>query len=416
MSRVILHSDCNAFYASVECCLNPSLQGKAVAVCGDAEARHGIVLAKNEAAKAFGVKTGEAIWQAKKKCPHLVTVNAQFARYLEFSERVRAIYADYTNQIEPFGLDEAWLDVTGSQRLFGSGMRIAGEIQRRVKKEIGITVSIGVSYNKVFAKLGSDYKKPDAITLITKENYRSLLWPLPADALLYVGKASKAKLASLGIYTIGELAASRLDMLQKNLGKWGNWLYSAANGMEHSPVLPYEYIRPPQWIGNSTTTVRDLQTLQDAKIVFSALADSVGRRMRKHSLCCRTVCISVRDRSLATYTRQIRLPAPTCITADIFHAAFSLFCKNHEGKQAVRALGLRVGDFLPVKAGIQLSLFEQEEKQRMRCERLQYTADGLKDRYGSSVLFPALHLVDQQLSGFTHEGLCSVQCEDSHSG
>lgn len=415
MSRVILHSDCNAFYASVECCLHPSLQGKAVAVCGDAEARHGIVLAKNEAAKASGVKTGETIWQAKKKCPHLVTVNAQFARYLEFSEKVRAIYADYTNQVEPFGLDEAWLDVTGSQHLFGNGMRIAGEIRRRVKKEVGITVSIGVSYNKVFAKLGSDYKKPDAVTLITKENYRSLLWPLPVDALLYVGKAFKEKLARLGIYTIGELAACRLNILQKNLGKWGNWLYLAANGMEHAPVLSHKFIRPPQWIGNSTTTVRDLQTMQDIKIVFSALADSVGRRMRRHRLCCRTVCIHVRDCAFTTYTRQIRLSVPTCMTVDIFHTAFSLFCENHKGKRAVRALGLRVGDFLPVETGRQLSLFEQEEQQRTRCERLQCVADTLKDRYGSGVLFPALHLVDQRLSGFAHEGLSSVQCKDSKS-
>lgn len=245
LSRTILHSDCNAFYASVECLINPRLQSYCVAVCGDVQARHGIILAKNQNAKEFGVKTGEPIWMAKKKCPQLVTVQADFARYLEFAKRVREIYLEYTDRVEPFGLDEAWLDVTGSARLFGSGKAIAEEIRRRVREEIGITVSIGVSFNKIFAKLGSDYQKPDAVTVISRDNFREIVWPLPSGELLYVGPATKKKLAAMGIYTIGDVARCRQELLRGNLGKWGDWLYTFANGWTPPPSpATAKYRRP----------------------------------------------------------------------------------------------------------------------------------------------------------------------------
>ncbi len=191
MERTILHSDLNAFYASVECFCNPKIRHLPVAVGGDAEARHGIVLAKNNLAKSFGIITGETIWNAKQKCNDLVVVPANFERYLKFSRLVREIYAEYTDQMEAFGIDESWLDVTGSLYLFGSGKRIADEIRHRVYMELGLTVSIGVSFNKIFAKLGSDIKKPNATTVITRDNYRAVVWGLPASDLLYVGRSTK---------------------------------------------------------------------------------------------------------------------------------------------------------------------------------------------------------------------------------
>ncbi len=204
--RVILHCDCNGFYASVECALNPAYRSVPMAVCGDPESRHGVILAKNELAKAFGVQTAETIWQARRKCPELVLAPAHHKEYREFSEAVNAIYCQYTDLVEPFSIDESWLDVTGSRTLFGSGVQIANELRRRVKKETDLTISVGVSFNKIFAKLGSDYKKPDATTLITRENYRQILWPLPVGSMIYVGKVAAEKLSRAGIDTIGQLA------------------------------------------------------------------------------------------------------------------------------------------------------------------------------------------------------------------
>ena len=232
--RAILHSDCNGFYASVECLHHPEIRNKPVAVSGDAENRHGIILAKNEIAKKYNIKTGEAIWQAKQKCPDLITVPPHFDLYKRFSKMARRIYSEYTDKIEPFGLDEAWLDVTDNKNM--NGKEIALEINRRIKQELGITVSIGVSFNKIFAKFGSDYKKPDAITEITRENYRDIVWNCPAIDLLYVGRATGRKLESIGIYTIGDIATADVTLLRSYLGKWGDLIYGFANGYDSSTV------------------------------------------------------------------------------------------------------------------------------------------------------------------------------------
>lgn len=399
MSRIILHSDCNCFYASVECALNPALRGKPVAVSGNPEKRHGIILAKSEEAKKFGVKTGEAIWQAKKKCPQLITLPPNFSKYVEYSKSVKEIYYKYTDMVESFGLDEAWLDVTGSTRLFGNGYKIAQKIRSRIKKELDITVSIGVSYNKIFAKLGSDYKKPDAVTLINKSNYKHMVWSLPAEDLLYVGSATKKKLNSLGIFTIGQIANTPVDILKKNLGKWGQMLHSFANGNDTSTVALYGETSPVKSIGNSTTSPRDLKDITDVKIIMGVLADSVARRMREQGLSCMLVSITVRDNSLCSFTRQKKLLSYTDITSEILNTALALFKESYSWKKPIRSLGLSVSELTCKDSGTQLSLFE-DNKKRLRQESLDKTTDALKNRFGNFIINPAVMLKDTTLSGF----------------
>lgn len=399
MSRIILHSDCNCFYASVECALNPALKGKPVAVSGNPEKRHGIILAKSEEAKKFGVKTGEAIWQAKKKCPQLITLPPNFSKYVEYSKSVKEIYYKYTDMVESFGLDEAWLDVTGSTRLFGNGYKIAQKIRSRIKKELDITVSIGVSYNKIFAKLGSDYKKPDAVTIINKSNYKHMVWSLPAEDLLYVGSATKKKLNSLGIFTIGQIANTPVDILKKNLGKWGQMLHSFANGNDTSTVALYGETSPVKSIGNSTTSPRDLKDITDVKIIMGVLADSVARRMREQGLSCMLVSITVRDNSLCSFTRQKKLLSYTDITSEILSTGLALFKESYSWKKPIRSLGLSVSELTCKDSGTQLSLFE-DNKKRLRQESLDKTTDALKNRFGNFIINPAIMLKDTTLSGF----------------
>lgn len=400
MSRIILHSDCNCFYASVECALNPALKGKPVAVSGNPEKRHGIILAKSEEAKKFGVKTGEAIWQAKKKCPQLITLPPNFSKYVEYSKSVKEIYYKYTDMVESFGLDEAWLDVTGSTRLFGNGYETAQKIRSRIKKELDITVSIGVSYNKIFAKLGSDYKKPDAVTLINKSNYKHMVWSLPAEDLLYVGSATKKKLNSLGIFTIGQIANTPVDILKKNLGKWGQMLHSFANGNDTSTVALYGETSPVKSIGNSTTSPRDLKDITDVKIIMGVLADSVARRMREQGLSCMLVSITVRDNSLCSFTRQKKLLSYTDITSEILSTGLALFKESYSWKKPIRSLGLSVSELTCKDSGTQLSLFE-DNKKRLRQESLDKTTDALKNRFGNFIINPAVMLKDTTLSGFS---------------
>ena len=301
---MILHSDMNNFYASVEILYDPMLRDKPVAVAGDEEARHGIVLAKNDIAKRFGIRTGQVLWEARQQCPGLVCVPAHYERYLAFSAQARGIYTSYTDQVEPFGLDECWLDVTGSVGLFGEGPAIADDIRGRMKRELGLTVSIGVSFNKVFAKLGSDMKKPDATTVITPENYRDKAWRLPVSDLLYVGPATTRKLNQYGITTIGELAQANMDLLYWLLGKNGVMLHQFANGQDHSGVRRYYAVPLMKSVGNSTTAPRDLVSEDDVKITLMALCESVGARLREQNCLCSTVSVGIRDNRLLSYDRQ----------------------------------------------------------------------------------------------------------------
>lgn len=381
MQRTIIHSDMNNFYASVEILYDPSLKGKPVVVVGDAELRHGIVLAKSYEAKAFGIKTGETIWEARQKCQDAVLVPAHFDRYLKYSELARELYISYTDQVEPFGLDEAWLDCTGSRNLFGDGQAIADSIRTRVKAELGLTVSVGVSFNKVFAKLGSDMRKPDATTVIMPEDFREKVWGLPASDLLYVGPATTAKLLRYGIRTIGDLAHADAGFLFYLLGKNGILLHCFANGQDASQVSPYYAVPPMKTVGNSNTFPRDLVTDDDVKIALLALAESVGARLREQRCLCGTLQVVIRDNTLASYERQAKLKLQTSNTLDLIEAALELYKRHHTSGKPVRSLSLRAVGLRPAEELQQLSLFPEEAKRQKR-ELLDSTIDRIRAKYG----------------------------------
>ena len=399
MERIILHSDCNSFYASVECLHHPEIREKPVAVGGDIEQRHGIILAKNQLAKQFHVSTGEAIWRAKQKCPELIVLPPNFPLYLRFSRLARDIYLDYSNRVEPFGLDEAWLDITSSENQKDKGERTAHEIRKRIREELGITVSIGVSYNKIFAKLGSDYRKPDAVTMITKENYRQIAWPLPVSDLLYVGPATKRKLNGFGVHTIGELAQTPVEILRSKFGKIGDILWCFSNGLDSSPVADFQNQPVVKSIGNSTTAPRDLERDEDVKMILYVLADSVARRLREQGLKGRTIHISVRDNSLFSFTRQKSLLSYTNLTGEIAGETLSLFREHYQWKRPVRSIGISVSDLEAGTICSQTGLFCDEVK-REKMERLDNAVDRLKARFGTFAIQPAVLLKDRKLSGF----------------
>ncbi len=390
-----MHSDLNSFYASVACLDHPELREKPVAVCGDPAARHGIVLAKNQIAKRCGVQTGQAIWQAKQQCRDLVTVAPDYSRYLALSAAAREIYISYTDQVESFGLDECWLDVSGSTKLFGSGPAMADEIRQRMRRELGLTVSVGVSFNKVFAKLGSDYRKPDATTVITEDNYRSLVWSLPVSDLLYVGPATTRKLAQYGVYTIGELARSKAEFLHAILGKIGLMLWHFANGRDSSGVSRYHTLPPVKSIGNSTTAPRDLVSDTDISITLYALCESVSARLREQRCLCTTVQLGIRDASLLWYERQGKLLLPSCNSSDLFQRAFQLLQENRPS-QAIRSLSLRAGGLRPEGDGVQLSLFPEDIKSQKRTD-LERAVDHIRQKYGYASIRRAIAHVDLAL-------------------
>lgn len=395
--RSVLHIDMNACYASIECLYDPSIRNLPVAVGGDVEARHGIILAKNQIAKRYGVKTGEALWQAKQKCPELHIVPPHFDRYLRFSRMAREIYADYTDLVEPFGLDEVWCDVTGTQKLRERGLEaLANEIRERVKFELGITVSVGASWNKIFAKLGSDYKNPDAVTVFTPENYRDKVWPLPASDLLGVGRATERKLASRGIHTIGDIAAAPPSMLRGFLGKWGLILHDFAAGYDSSPVARAGDEAVIKSIGNSTTTPRDLCCDEDAGIVYWMLCESVAERMRESGFLCRGVQVHIRDNELASFERQLKLESPTCLASTLHEAAMRLLRENWDWHKPLRSIGVRATDLLPASTPVQCSIFEDSERQEKR-ERLERSVDDLRRRFGHYCVGRAVCVSDPTL-------------------
>lgn len=394
MQRCVLHIDCNKFYASVECLYRPEIRSLPVAVGGSPETRHGIILTKNEIASKYNICVGEPLWKARQKCPDLIVVPPNYPLYLRFSRLARMIYEDYSEYIEPFGLDESWIDVTGCQQ---SGEEIAQEIRQRVKDELGITVSIGVSFNKIFAKLGSDYKKPDAVTIISKENYKDIVWPLPCGDLLLVGRATSAKLISYGINTIGDLANADVDFLKKILGKSGEMLHDFANGRDSSPVKHKDYIQDVKSVGNSTTTPRDIRDMNDAKTVLRVLAESVSTRLREQGLKGKTVTLSVRDTDLASFTRQRKMRNYSDLSTEILDTAVMLLENNYSFNKPLRSLGVSVSDFD----------FEYEQfdlagtaERREKLERLETTMDGLKRRFGNYCITRACQLKDTGLSRF----------------
>ena len=325
MERVILHCDQNCFFASVELLSHPDLRDVPMAVCGDPASRHGIILAKNEPAKRFGIQTAETVWQARRKCPSLVLLPPHHKLYREYSVRVNELYGQYTDLVEPFGIDESWLDITGSMHLFGGDpVAIADELRRRVREELGLSISVGVSFNKIFAKLGSDYKKPDATTLISPENWQEIVWPLPVGAMLFVGRSAQRTLAQYVVETIGQLAACRPEMLEKLLGKLGRQMHEYANGLDRSPVRPQAEREPVKSVGNGTTFPHDLTRWEEVRAGLAALSDSVAMRLRRQGLYCSGVQVTIKDSSFCSISRQKRLESPTRLMKDIQRAAMEL--------------------------------------------------------------------------------------------
>ena len=325
MERVILHCDQNCFFASVELLSHPDLRDVPMAVCGDPASRHGIILAKNEPAKRFGIQTAETVWQARRKCPSLVLLPPHHKLYREYSVRVNELYGQYTDLVEPFGIDESWLDITGSMHLFGGDpVAIADELRRRVREELGLSISVGVSFNKIFAKLGSDYKKPDATPLISPENWQEIVWPLPVGAMLFVGRSAQRTLAQYGVETIGQLAACRPEMLEKLLGKLGRQMHEYANGLDRSPVRPQAEREPVKSVGNGTTFPHDLTRWEEVRAGLAALSDSVAMRLRRQGLYCSGVQVTIKDSSFCSISRQKRLESPTRLMKDIQRAAMEL--------------------------------------------------------------------------------------------
>lgn len=413
MERTILHVDINNCYASIECLHNPSLAGKPVAVGGNAEERHGIILAKNYQARDYGVKVGQALWEAREKCPNLIILPPNYELYLKYSGYIREIFNLYTDMVEPFGIDEAWLDVSGSRLLFGSGPKIADEIRRRVKSELGVTVSVGVSFNKVFAKLGSDMKKPDAVTVLDRNNYKQLVWPLPVGDLLYVGSATKRKLYSKGVRTIGELAEAGPERLGKWLGKWGYTLYAFAHGDDLSPVARAGSERVIKSIGNSITAPRDILNMDEAKTVFFSLSESVAARLREHALKGGKVQISLRRNDLGRIERQMKLAQPTSLSCEICAAATALLAQNYNWERPLRGMGIRLSELVPENSPCQLSMLVEHVK-REKSDKLERCIDKVRGRFGYWSIARGTALADKALSGAGLFGCTTLPAGSSH--
>ncbi len=386
--RVILHCDCNSFFASVECIRAPELKERPMAVCGSVEDRRGIVLAKNELAKARGIVTAETVYSAKRKCPELVVVPPHHAEYARVSRRINEIYARFTDLYEPFSIDESWLDVTGSRALFGSGMEIAEAIRRAVREEIGITLSIGVSFNKTFAKLGSDYKKPDAITYIGRENFRDILYPLPVEDMLFVGEHTAAILKSSGIRTIGELAAASPAFLSSRLGKAGESLGAAARGEDISLVVPPSEAAEVKSVSNGMTFRRDIVSADEISLGIGVLSEEIGVRLRRRGLLAATVAVTIKDPALRSISRQRTISPPTDLGREIAAVAESIIAGEWGSGKPIRMLTVSAMNLVLGEQGEQRGLFDEErERRHERAGRLESTVEGIRGRFGSGAVF-----------------------------
>lgn len=383
--RIILHCDLNNFFASVSLLSNPTLYDMPVAVCGSVEARHGIVLAKNEIAKGFGVKTAEAIWEARQKCPELVTLPPDYKKYHEYSRAAQKIYARYTDLIEPFGIDECWLDVTGSTMLFGSGEQIANKIRKDIKRELGITISVGVSFNKVFAKLGSDMKKPDAVTIISRDNFKQKVWPLPVSDLLFVGKRTCEKLNQNGIFTVADVTKCDTAMLTRLLGKAGEQLKCYALGEDNSPVTPPSEDDVPKSIGRTVTPPKDITTREDVWKIYISIAEEISEILHAKGLYAATVQVHTRDTSLKTkeYSHTLNNPLNTSIL--LAKEAIKIFEKNYNWDLPLRSVGFRVTNLKGDNVAFQTDIFgEQSDDQKQ--EIIENSILNVRKKFGNKSL------------------------------
>ena len=392
MGRVVLHVDANSFYASVEVLYHPELRGRAVSVCGDPDERHGIVLASTREAKTKGVKTGMAIWQARQLCPELVCLKPRYELYIHFSKLIRAMEEEWTDRVEAFGLDENWLELTQPGMTVADGAVIADSIRLRVREELGITVSVGVSFNKILAKLGSDLKKPDAVTVLDEAHWREKVWPLPAAELLYIGPATRRRLMRLGVFTIGDLAAVPEEVLTRILGKNGLMLKAFACGLDESPVRRVGVDALIKSVGNSATAPRDVTTADEARCMCYLLAESVGARLREGGFRCGQVTLSARTTKLEISSHQIQLPRPVNSTGEIGEAACRLFQERFAGNLPLRSLGLSCGRLVSERAPLQTDWLG--EQRRERVEALDSALDGLRRRFGHRVAERGVVLAD----------------------
>lgn len=381
MDRTILHCDCNGFYASVECALDPQLKNVPMAVGGSAEDRHGIILAKNELAKKYNIKTAETLWQARRKCPELVIVPPHHDLYEQYSRRVSEIYKEYTDLVESFGIDESWLDVTASRALFGDGETIANILRERIKKEIGITISVGVSFNKVFAKLGSDYKKPDATTVITRENFKEIVYPLPVTDMLFAGRKTAVQLEKLGIKTIGELANTDKEILRKALGKNGEQLSGFARGEDTSPVKSVTDETEIKSVGNGLTFKQDLVGEEQIKRGIHIITESVATRMKRYGVKCCILRVQIKGTDFKTISRQRGVDAPTNLEKTIRDVAYELLCEVWDLKKPVRAISIAGANLIHDNSGTQISFLDEDVYDEKR-ENLEETIRSLRKRYG----------------------------------
>ena len=402
MDKVILHCDANNFYASVACMLDKSLEGKCVAVAGDPTKRHGIILAKNQRAKEMGVKTGDVIWEAQKKCPDLVLVAPRYDMYVKYSDILFDIYTQYTDRVEPFGIDECWLDVTHSLKLFGSGEKIADTLRERIKKEVGITISVGVSFNKIFAKLGSDMKKPDATTVISRENYRQKTWGLPASDMLMIGRKTCAKLELMGIRTIGDLAKTNVEVLKRKFGINGEKMYQNANGIGDEDVRLYYQPHIPKSISNGTTMPKDVTDMSEINAVLTALSEMVAIRMRRYDFEASGVGVAIRYNDFSGISQQARLLVPTANAGVIRDNAVQLLNKVRQLGKPIRGLYVFAWDLSTDKER-QATLWDDCEQSEKKS-RLDRSIDRLRSKYGYNVV--------QSARVLEHPYLCG-QLEDS---
>lgn len=385
--RVILHCDMNSFFCSVELLDRPDLKDKPVAVAGRADSRHGIILAKNQLAKKYGVETPEPIVSALRKCPDLVLLDPHREKYSHYCNEINQIYLQYTDLVEPFSIDESWLDITGSLKFFGkTGKELADEIRERVFRETGLTLSAGVSFNKTFAKMGSDYKKPFATTEITRENYQDLLWPLPAGDLFFVGHSTAEKLARYNIRTIGAIAKADTELLAKLLGKHGPSMKAIANGIDDEPVKPYDAKREIKSVGNGITFRRDLVSEDDVRTAVSALSDRVAARLRKNGLRCRGVKVDIKNPQLISISRQMQLPFATDLSDDIFTAVMDLFQAHWFFGNPIRLITVTAINLTAEEQDqpVQLSFFGPEEGASYdeRQKSLETAVDDIRNRFG----------------------------------
>jgi len=384
MDRVILHCDMNSFFASVELLEHPELRDVPVAVSGSPDSRHGIILAKNEAAKKYGVVTAETIWQALKKCPDLSFLPPHHEKYREFSHKINKIYLEYTDMVEPFSVDESWLDVTASQKLFGSGREIADKIRNRVREELGLTLSAGVSYNKIFAKMGSEYKKPDATTVISRENYRELLWSMPVGEMFFVGWATAEKLRAMNIDTIGALAMADSMALEKLLGKQGPVLRAYARGEDESPVCLYDQRDKIKSVGNGFTFSRNLKGEDDIMTALVSLSDTVAGRLRKYQLKAYGVKVDIKDPSFKTISRQKQLELPTNLADEIRKNAMDIIRSSWRIQDPIRLLTVTAINLVDETESEQLSFFTNIDGGRERSESIERTMDAIRSKFGDS--------------------------------